>query len=77
MKKIIDYIMDGSIPSDKFEAHKPRMKSVQYCMFGGHLYRRSFSGPLLNCLRSKAELKVMAKMHEDFCENHSDGRFMA
>lgn len=49
------------------------MKSAKYCMFRWNIYWRYFSGPLLRCLCSKANLKVMAEMHDDFYNNHSGG----
>lgn len=70
LTKIVEYIINGVLPSDKFEACKLRMKSVRYCMFEGHLYRKSFSGPLLKCLGPKTAFKVMAEMHEGLCGNH-------
>lgn len=53
------------------------MKSAMYCMFGGNLYISLFFGLLLKCLGLKVALKVMVKMHEGFCGNHSQGWSMA
>lgn len=49
----MDYIVDQSCLLDKLEAQKLKMKASKYCMFGRHLYKRSFSGPLLKCLKLK------------------------
>lgn len=77
MTEIVEYIVNGVLPSDKSEAQMLRMKSARYSMFGGHLYRKSFSRPFLRCLGPKAALKMMAKMYESFCGNHLGGRSMA
>lgn len=66
MSDIIKYIVDGICPKDKSEARKLRMKEVRYCMLGGQLYERSFSGLLLRCLGPKQALKVIAEMHGGF-----------
>lgn len=42
IREIMDYIVDSSYPPDKSEAQKLRMKMTKYCMFYGHLYKRSF-----------------------------------
>lgn len=68
---IMDFIVNGYVPPNKFEAHKLQIKLARYCMFGENLYRKSLSSFLLKCLGPKAELKVMAEMHESFCGNHS------
>lgn len=77
MKWIMEYIVNGVLLLDKSEACKLLMKSVRYCMVGGNLHKRSFSEPLLRRLDLKAAMKVMAKMHEIFCDNHSKGCSMA
>lgn len=77
MYEIVDYIVDGSHPPNKYEARKLQLKSTKYCMFGGQLNERSFAGPLFKCLGPKATLKVMAEMHDCFCGNHSRRRSMA
>lgn len=50
MKEIINHIVKETVPPDKSEARKLRMKSVGFCMFGERLYRKSFlvSAPYSN-----------------------------
>ncbi|KAL6327681.1 hypothetical protein AAG906_022621 [Vitis piasezkii] len=43
----------------------------------GHLYKRSFTGPYLQCLSHLEAQYVLAELHEGVCGNHSGGRSLA
>ncbi|RVW24127.1 Gypsy retrotransposon integrase-like protein 1 [Vitis vinifera] len=43
----------------------------------GHLYKRSFTGPYLRCLRHLEAQYVLAELHERICGNHSGGQSLA
>ena len=48
MDTIVVFLKEGSLPEDRKEAHKTMLKSARFCLSAkGHLYRRSFTGPLL------------------------------
>ncbi|RVX00853.1 Retrovirus-related Pol polyprotein from transposon 17.6 [Vitis vinifera] len=57
-----------------------RTKSGCSCPFhpdGGHLYKRSFTGPYLRCLGHSEAQYVLAELHEGICGNHTGGRSLA
>ncbi|GFZ14708.1 hypothetical protein Acr_24g0008980 [Actinidia rufa] len=51
LDEIIDYLRKGILPKDKRQARRLQYRSARFCIFEGRLYKRSFSGPLLRCLR--------------------------
>nr|GEW14698.1 reverse transcriptase domain-containing protein [Tanacetum cinerariifolium] len=48
MAPIIEYLKEGTLPGDRKEASKLRIKARQYELLEGVLYRRSFLTPLLS-----------------------------
>ena len=52
--------LDGA---DKRECHSIRMMAIQYILFGGKLYRRSYDGIYLRCLKKEETEKVMEEVH--------------
>ncbi|KAI5328168.1 hypothetical protein L3X38_027564 [Prunus dulcis] len=74
---IIDYLMNGNLPTDKSEARKVQQKAVRYYVHGNKLIRRSYSGPYLTCIKYPQTLEVLCKIHDGECSNHSGGRSLA
>ncbi|GFZ15780.1 hypothetical protein Acr_25g0001890 [Actinidia rufa] len=74
MDKIFVYLQNGILPQDKLQARRIQYKSARFCILNGILYKRSFSGPLLRCLRPKEMEYVKKEIHEGICENHSRAR---
>nr|GEW96327.1 reverse transcriptase domain-containing protein [Tanacetum cinerariifolium] len=50
MTSIMEYLIEGTIFSDRKEARKLRIKARQYKLLEGVLYRRSFLTPWLRCV---------------------------
>nr|GEV39420.1 reverse transcriptase domain-containing protein [Tanacetum cinerariifolium] len=50
MTPIVEYLKEGTLPSDKKEARKLHIKARQYELMEGILYRRSFLPPWLRCV---------------------------
>ncbi|RVW77140.1 hypothetical protein CK203_054276 [Vitis vinifera] len=50
MNDITEYIRTGTLPGDPKQAHKVRVQAARFTLIGGHLYKRSFTGPYLRCL---------------------------
>ncbi|GFZ06814.1 hypothetical protein Acr_18g0009840 [Actinidia rufa] len=75
MDEIIAYLQRGTLPKDKLQARRLQYRSARFCIFKGRLYKRSFSGPLLKCLRPEEAEYVLKKIHEGICGNHSGARF--
>ncbi|KAL6316293.1 hypothetical protein AAG906_017924 [Vitis piasezkii] len=47
---ITEYLRTGTLPGDPKQAHKIRVQAARFTLIGGHLYKRSFTGPYLRCL---------------------------
>ncbi|CAL9019626.1 unnamed protein product [Prunus brigantina] len=74
---IIDYLVNGNLPTDKSESRKVQQKAARYYMHGSKLIRRSYSGPHLTCIKYPQTLEVLCKIHDGECGNHSGGRSLA
>ncbi|XP_070045681.1 uncharacterized protein [Nicotiana tomentosiformis] len=48
--KFIEYIRHGKLPKDPKASRALRTKAARYCLVDGQLHRRSFQGPLAQCL---------------------------
>ena len=66
--------LDGA---DKRECHSIRMMAMQYILCGGQLYRRSYDGMNLCCLKKEEAVKVMEEIHQGICGPHMNGRMLA
>ncbi|GFS37212.1 hypothetical protein Acr_00g0050680 [Actinidia rufa] len=77
LDEIIDYLQKGILPKDKLQARRLQYRSSRFCIFKGRLYKRSFSGPLLRCLRPEEAEYVLREIHESICGNHSGARSLA
>ncbi|GFY92442.1 hypothetical protein Acr_08g0008380 [Actinidia rufa] len=64
MNGIIAYLRDGTLPPDKLQARWIQYRATRFCLLHGILYKRSFSGPLLQCLRSEEVEYVLREIHE-------------
>ncbi|RVX09468.1 hypothetical protein CK203_015471 [Vitis vinifera] len=74
---ITEYIRTGTLPGDLKQAHKVRVRAARFTLIGGHLYKRSFTGPYLRCLGHLEAQYVLAELHEGICGNHSGRRSLA
>nr|CAN83045.1 hypothetical protein VITISV_015525 [Vitis vinifera] len=77
MYDITEYIRTGTLPEHPKQAHKVRVQAARFTLIGGHLYKRSFTGPYLRCLGHSEAQYVLAELHEGICGNHSGGRSLA
>ncbi|GFZ05223.1 hypothetical protein Acr_17g0007950 [Actinidia rufa] len=77
MDKIVAYLQKGTLPKDKLQARRLQYRSARFCIFKGRLYKRSFLGPLLKCLRPEEAEYVLKEIHEGICGNHSGARSLA
>ncbi|XP_077246030.1 uncharacterized protein LOC143885869 [Tasmannia lanceolata] len=74
MDPIVRYLRDGVVPSDRKEAQRLVAKATHYIFDGQELYKRSFSWPLLKCLRPSATELAMRELHKGICGVHSGGK---
>ncbi|RVW72259.1 hypothetical protein CK203_054943 [Vitis vinifera] len=68
MYDITEYIRTGTLPGDPKQAHKVRVQAARFTLIGGHLYKRSFTGPYLRCLGHSEAQYVLAELHEEYAE---------
>ncbi|KAG7594095.1 Ribonuclease H-like superfamily [Arabidopsis thaliana x Arabidopsis arenosa] len=74
---IREYILNGTLPTDKWEARSLKAKSARFCISNDILYRRSISGPDMICIFGQQVRTVIKEIHEGVCGNHSGGRSLA
>ncbi|GFS28943.1 hypothetical protein Acr_00g0004750 [Actinidia rufa] len=77
MDEIIAYFQRGILPKDKLQARRLQYRTARFCIFKGKLYKRSFLGPLLKCIRPEKAEYVLREIHEGICGNHSGARSLA
>ena len=70
MKPIIQYLENGTLPEDKLQAQKLRVKAVHYSMHNGELYRRSLSHPWSKCVSPEEGNYVLREIYEGICGAH-------
>ncbi|XP_077225223.1 uncharacterized protein LOC143858455 [Tasmannia lanceolata] len=77
MDPIMQYLRDGTLPSDRKEARRLIARAAHYIYDGQALYKRSFSWPLLKCLRPSVAELTMREVHKEICGDHSSGKVLA
>ncbi|GJV18778.1 reverse transcriptase domain-containing protein [Tanacetum coccineum] len=70
MTPIMEYLKDGTLPGDRKEASKLRIKARQYELLEGVLYKRSFLKPWLRCVGPLQADYVIREIHEGSCSMH-------
>ena len=63
--------------ANKGECRSIRMMAMQYILCGGQLYRRSYDGIHLRCLKKEEAKKVIEEIHQGFCGPHMNGKVLA
>nr|GEX25657.1 reverse transcriptase domain-containing protein [Tanacetum cinerariifolium] len=71
MTLIMEYLKEGTLPSDRKEARKLRVKARQYELLEGVLYRRSFLTSWLRCVGPLQAEYVIKEIHEGSCNMHA------
>ena len=78
MDQIIDFLVEDWVPNDKKEANKVCRIATRYWLSADRrLYRRSFGGPYLLCLRLEKVNELLAELHDRVCCSHVGGRSLA
>nr|GEW87599.1 reverse transcriptase domain-containing protein [Tanacetum cinerariifolium] len=70
MTPIMEYLKEGTLPSDRKEVRKLRIKARRYELMEGILYRRSFLTPWLRCVGPLQAEYVIREIHEGSCSMH-------
>ncbi|VFQ95862.1 unnamed protein product [Cuscuta campestris] len=68
--EITMYILDGSLPTDPIAAKVVKRRAPSYTLECYRLYKRSYNGTLLRCLRRDEAQKLMEEIHEGICSAH-------
>ena len=77
MTPIISYLERGTLPDDRHEAKRIKVRASRFTILQGTLYKKGFFLPYLRCLiPAKAEY-VLKEIHEGICGNHSGARSLA
>ncbi|KAK1427879.1 hypothetical protein QVD17_16586 [Tagetes erecta] len=71
MVPIVEFIVHNKIPLDKAEARKMKVRSLQYQVLEGRLYKSTFLGPLLRCLDPEEASYVIREIHWGICGIHA------
>ena len=66
--------LDGA---DKREHCSIRMMALQYILCWEQLYRRSYDGIHLRCLKKEEPEKVTEEIHQGICGPHMNGRMLS
>jgi hypothetical protein len=74
MMPIISYLQRGTLPDNRHEARRLKVRASRFLMLQGTLYKRSFSLPYLRCLAPDEANYVMREIHEGVCGDHSGAR---
>ena len=74
MDDIIVYLKKDRLPEDRDLERKIRYHAEHYFLLNGRLYKRGISTPLLRCLNVKEAKRVLSKIHDGVCGNHSGGQ---
>ena len=78
MDPILSYLRGDKLPEDKKEAKMIKRKAPRYWVSKeGLLYRRSFTGSYLLCVRPEKVKDLLFEIHEGICGSHTGGRSLA
>ena len=77
MDRFVKFLTDGTMSNNPPEGQRFRWKASQFVLVNGQLYKRSFSLPLLTCLRLDESDYVLREIHEGICGSHLGARTIA
>ncbi|XP_038982200.1 uncharacterized protein LOC120110682 [Phoenix dactylifera] len=75
--ELVDYLQSEVLPEDELESRRIRRQASRFILYEGKLYRKSFTSPLLRCLRPSKADYAMREVHEGIGGNHLGGRALA
>ncbi|GJX31501.1 reverse transcriptase domain-containing protein [Tanacetum coccineum] len=70
MNPIHEYLAKGILPIETDGARAVRQKSQRFAIINGVLYKKSFLGPWLRCVRPLQANYVLREIHEGSCSMH-------
>ncbi|WZZ08462.1 hypothetical protein YC2023_094383 [Brassica napus] len=75
--EFIEYLSNGVLPTEKWEARRLKRRSAHYVVLDGALHRWTATKVLLRCISGDETRVVMAETHEGAAGNNSGGRALA
>ncbi|XP_076885455.1 uncharacterized protein LOC143534979 [Bidens hawaiensis] len=76
MTPIIEYLQEGRVPEDKEEERKLKIKTLQYEIIEGNLYKKSYLGQSLKCINEEEAEYVIKEIHEGICGMHMGAKMV-
>jgi hypothetical protein len=74
-QRIIDYLSEQKVPSDKNLAEQLIRHAKSYVLVGDKLYRRgASSGVLMKCVPRQEGKDILKEIHKGVCGNHASSR---
>ena len=78
MDPIVLFLKEDVLPTDKSKADKIRRKAFQFQLSEDQkLYKRSFSGPYLQCVHPEAVELILEELHEGIYVSHTGGKSLS
>ena len=74
---LVAYLREGALPHDSKEARKLRNQASRYVLYEDRLYKRSYSLPLLRCLRPLEATLALREVHEGLYGSHVRARSLS
>ncbi|GKB77051.1 reverse transcriptase domain-containing protein [Tanacetum coccineum] len=74
MTPLVEYLAEGTLLVETKKARAIKIKTRQYTMINGVLYRKSFLEPWLRCVGPTLTEYVVKEIHEGLCSMHSGPR---
>jgi len=75
---IVLFLKEDVLPKNKSEADKVRSKAPRFLLSEDHkLYKRSFFGPYLLCIRLEEVKLLLEELHEGIYGSHTGGRSLS
>ncbi|GJR08301.1 reverse transcriptase domain-containing protein [Tanacetum coccineum] len=70
MTPIHEYLTDETLRAERKKARAIKRKSQRFAIINGILYKKSFLGPWLRCVRPLQANYVLQEIHESSCNMH-------
>ena len=77
MDPILDYLVEGTLPSSPKEASKLRARYARFTIHRGTLYKRGFTALVLKGVGRADANYILKEVHEGLCGNHIGDRALA
>ena len=72
-KPLIDYLEQRKLPDELKHRTEIRRRAPRFIYYKETLYRRSFDGVLLRCLRGEETNQTIEETHSGICGAHQSG----